>query len=60
MLLFYWENKSVNHDRNRIEKEKTIITKKEEGLVVWIGPIIIHNEGHVNLMIWVYSGYPDT
>ena len=25
-----------------------------------MGAIVIHNEGHVNLMIWVYSGYPDT
>ena len=32
----------------------------KEGLVVWIGAIIIHSEGHVNVMIWVYSGYPDT
>ena len=41
-------------------KKKTIITTKKEGLVVWIGTVIIHNEGHVNLMFWVYSGYPDT
>ena len=60
LLLFNWENKSVNHDRNGIEKGKTIITTKKEGLGVWIGVIIIHNEGRVNLMIWVYSGYPDT
>ena len=32
----------------------------KEGLVVWIGAIVIHNEGHVNLVIWVYSGYPYT
>ena len=43
-----------------LNKGKTIIATKKEGLVVWIGDIIIHNEGHVNLMIWVYSGYPDT
>ena len=46
-----------------IEKElkrKTTITTKEEELVVCIEAIIIQSEGYVNLMIWVYSGYPDT
>ena len=42
-----------------LKKEETIITTEKEGLVVWIGTIVIHNEGHVNLMIWVYSGYTD-
>ena len=32
----------------------------KEGLFVWMEDITIHYEGHVNLMIWVYSGYPDT
>ena len=43
-----------------LKNEKTIITTKKEGLVVWIGAIVIHNEGHVNLMILVCIGYPDT
>ena len=43
-----------------LKKEITIKTTKKEGIVVWIGVIIIHNETHVNIMIWMYSGYSDT
>ena len=59
MFQFNWKNKSVNHERNRIEKGRNFHSNKE-GLVVWVGAIIIRNEGYVNLIIWVYSGYPDT
>ena len=43
-----------------IELKRKYNHNNKEGLVVWIGAIVIHNEGHVNHMILVYSGYPDT
>ena len=38
---------------------KITMATRKEGLVVWIEVIVIHYEGHVNIMIQVYSGYSD-
>ena len=51
MFQFYWKTNQSIMIEIELKTGKTIIITKEEGLLAWIGAIIIHSEGHVNLMI---------